>query len=100
MDEAEKLCGRVAIVDHGKVIALGTPAELIAQIGGEHFIEFKLEADATLAEEDVKQLPSVVHLRREADGWCVAVTAVHVTLPALLELLNARSCKLVQLTTR
>ena len=31
MDEAEQLCDRVAIIDHGKVIALGTPAELIAR---------------------------------------------------------------------
>src|SRR5206468_4707612 len=35
MDEAERLCDRVAVVDHGKVIALGTPAELIARVGGE-----------------------------------------------------------------
>ena len=34
MDEAERLCDRVAIVDHGKVIALGTPRELIAWLGG------------------------------------------------------------------
>src|SRR5207253_11149761 len=39
MDEAEKLCDRVAVVDHGKVIALGSPAELIARLGGEHVIE-------------------------------------------------------------
>src|SRR5439155_17981432 len=42
MDEAERLCDRVAIVDHGKVIALGTPNELIARLGGEHFVEFSL----------------------------------------------------------
>ena len=42
MDEAERLCDRVAIVDHGKVIALGSPSELIAQLGGEHLIEFVL----------------------------------------------------------
>src|SRR5688572_16599254 len=36
MDEAERLCDRVAVVDHGKVIALGAPAELIARLGGEH----------------------------------------------------------------
>src|SRR5262249_12240521 len=40
MDEAERLCDRVAIVDHGKVIALGSPMELIARLGGEHLIEF------------------------------------------------------------
>jgi ABC-2 type transport system ATP-binding protein len=36
MDEAERLCERVAIVDHGHVIALGTPAELIKSIGAKH----------------------------------------------------------------
>ena len=40
MDEAERLCDRVAVVDHGKVIALGTPRELIARVGGEHVITF------------------------------------------------------------
>ena len=42
MDEAERLCDRVAIVDLGRVIALGTPRELIASLGGEHVIEFTL----------------------------------------------------------
>jgi ABC-2 type transport system ATP-binding protein len=40
MDEAERLCDRVAIMDRGKVIALGTPRELIASIGVEHVVEF------------------------------------------------------------
>src|SRR5271170_6581054 len=49
MDEAEHLCDRVAILDHGKIIALGTPRELIASIGVEHIVEFSagaLDADA------------------------------------------------------
>ena len=40
MDEAERLCDRVAIMDHGRVIALGTPQQLIATVGGEHIVEF------------------------------------------------------------
>src|SRR5439155_18005467 len=44
MDEAERLCDRVAVIDHGQVIALGTPRELIARLGGEHVIDFTLEA--------------------------------------------------------
>src|SRR5688500_2329428 len=40
MEEAARLCDRVAVVDHGKVIALGTPRELIASLGAEHVIEF------------------------------------------------------------
>src|SRR5437016_1722147 len=46
MDEAERLCDRVAVVDHGQVIALGTPRELIARLGGEHVVGFTLEAGA------------------------------------------------------
>jgi ABC-2 type transport system ATP-binding protein len=42
MDEAERLCDRVAIMDHGRIIALGTPAQLIASVGGEHIVEFAI----------------------------------------------------------
>src|ERR1700679_599393 len=47
MDEAERLCDRVAIMDHGKIIALGTPQQLIASIGGEHIVEFAATARGT-----------------------------------------------------
>ena len=46
MDEAERLCDRVAIIDHGEVIALGTPRELIASIGVEHVVEFSTGGSA------------------------------------------------------
>ena len=43
MEEAARLCDRVAIVDYGKVIALGTPRELIASLGAEHVVEFAVD---------------------------------------------------------
>src|SRR5439155_9567303 len=49
MDEAERLCDRVAIMDQGKIIALGTPAELIATLGAEHVVEFAVEGELELA---------------------------------------------------
>jgi ABC-2 type transport system ATP-binding protein len=100
MDEAERLCDRVAVVDKGRVIALGTPTELIAQLGGEHLIEFALESTATADEETLRKLPSVVSARRAEDGYCLAVVAPHVAVPALLQYLQERDLKLARLTTR
>src|SRR5712692_6157918 len=69
MDEAERLCDRVAIVDHGKVIALGSPTELIAQLGGEHLVEFALNNGAILADAELQALPAVTSVRREEDAY-------------------------------
>ena len=66
MDEAERLCDRVGIVDHGKLIALGTPRELIASLGGQEVIEVTL-AGGTLDEAAVGRLPGVHGVRRVAE---------------------------------
>jgi ABC-2 type transport system ATP-binding protein len=100
MDEAERLCDRVAIVDHGKVIALATPQELIAQLGGEHFIEFVPEGDGAPSLDELATLPAVVRVRREQELFSLAVTAAHQSLPALLEYLQSRRLGLAKLTTR
>jgi ABC-2 type transport system ATP-binding protein len=100
MDEAERLCDRVAVVDHGRVIALGSPAELIARLGGEHLIEFVVENGAPLDAGALQTLPAVVNVRREDDAWVLAVTAPHVTLPALLDRLEREARPLTRLTTR
>src|SRR5205807_5155733 len=94
MDEAERLCDRVAIVDKGRVIALGTPTELIAQLGGEHLIEFALEAGAGAEEDALRRLPSVVSLRPEEEGYCLAVAAPHIAIPALLSYLQGQHLNL------
>jgi ABC-2 type transport system ATP-binding protein len=100
MDEAERLCDRVAVVDHGRVIALGTPTELIAKLGGDHLIEFELANGETIDESALAGLPTVVSVRREDNIVCLACTAPHVALPALLEALQHRDLHLARLTTR
>ena len=64
MDEAERLCNRVAIIDRGKVIALGSPAALIARLGGEHIVEFALGEGASADPNEFTTLPSVNSARR------------------------------------
>jgi ABC-2 type transport system ATP-binding protein len=98
MDEAERLCDRVAVIDHGKVIALGSPRELIAELGGDHVIEFTLGTDIEVGE--LNDLPMVRSVRREADHYCLSVSEPHVALPALLERLRQRGHELASLTTR
>jgi ABC-2 type transport system ATP-binding protein len=100
MDEAERLCDRVAVVDHGKVIALGSPAELIARLGGDHLIECVLVEGETIEEATLRSLPAAVSVRREEDAIILAVTAPHVALPALLDALQKKDLHLARLTTR
>ena len=101
MDEAERLCDRVAVVDHGRVIALGTPKELIAQLGGENVIEFTLAEGSPGADEmALARLPAVRAVSREAGAYRLAVQQPHVALPALLANLQASGLPLANLTTR
>jgi len=81
MEEAERLCDRVAIIDKGKVIALGTPAELIASLGGVEVVELAAE----LLPEDLSTLPGVRGARRSADGIALTVEHLHIALPAILQ---------------
>jgi ABC-2 type transport system ATP-binding protein len=103
MDEAERLCDRVAIVDHGQVIAQGTPRELILTLGGENVIEFSLENGAAHQSLDLdllKDLPSVRSVRYEDGHVCLSVAEVHVALPALLNRLEQYHFGMASLTTR
>jgi len=102
MDEAEKLCERVAVVDHGKVIALGKPRDLIAQRGGDHMVEFTLNSGAPpdLPVDRFNDIPSVLASMREADGFLLSVAEPHVAIPALLQTLASEGLQLASLTTR
>ena len=101
MDEAERLCDRVAIVDHGKVIAMGTPNELIHQLGGENIVDFQLtDGSPQVSDAELTALPSVRSSRRDAETYSLAVEQPHVALPAVLSLLQSRGLALANLTTR
>jgi ABC-2 type transport system ATP-binding protein len=99
MDEAEILCDRVAVVDHGKVIALGTPRELIASLGAEHVVEFELAHGAALDDAALRAMDGVRSVRRRGAGFELQVDALHRAVPALLGALARQGLELAQLTT-
>jgi ABC-2 type transport system ATP-binding protein len=102
MDEAEKLCDRISVVDRGRIIAEGTPRELIRSLGGDHVIEIAVEpgGERELGPEELRDLPSVRAVHAEAGHLVLAVSEPHVALAPLLERLAARGFALSSLGTR
>ena len=99
MDEAERLCDRVAVIDAGKVIALGTPKELIASTGGENVIEFTAEA-TTIDRDALAKLPGVTAVRGEGGSVSLTAAEPYTTMTALLDWLRAANHPIAGLTTR
>lgn len=100
MDEAERLCDFISIVDHGKVIASGTPAELISGVGGHHCVEFALAAEPTVPGEFWRALPGVGSVLSDGSVTALTVEEPHLTIPALLTLVQQNGWQLNRLTTR
>jgi ABC-2 type transport system ATP-binding protein len=98
MDEAERLCDRVAIVDHGKVIALGTPEELVASLHATNVVA--LSTEPRLPASAFAALPGVAEVHAEGDGWALGVRDLAETVPALLAAVDGASARLVALATR
>jgi len=100
MDEAERLCDRVAIMDHGKVIALGTPRELIASIGADHLLEISAaESAARLDSQVFIGIDSIRDVRIEDGVVRLMVTELHRAVPAVLDELSRRRIPLAELRT-
>ena len=100
MDEAERLCDHVAIMDHGKIIALGTPRELISSIGVEHMVEFSAgTAVGSLEISALRQMDGVRDVRTENGNVQMQVTELHRAVPALLAELSRQGVPLTELRT-
>src|SRR6266576_1630713 len=101
MDEAERLCDRLAIVDHGQIIAEGSPADLIDRLGGHHVVEFSVSGNSDgAAAQAWKGLPSVESVREDDGMFALNVKQPHLTIPALLEAIDQQGSQLQHLTTR
>jgi ABC-2 type transport system ATP-binding protein len=103
MDEAERLCDRVAIMDHGRIIALDSPGNLIASIGGEHIVEFAIAGnesgngvvDATL----LTAIAGVQSHRVDAGVHQLSVCELHIAVPRIFAALTGQGLHLSEFRT-
>jgi ABC-2 type transport system ATP-binding protein len=107
MDEAERLCDRVAIMDHGKVIALGTPQQLIGTVGGEDIVEFAVSsgdgaaptAHGVVEVGALTAIPGVHSHRVDAGLHQLSVSELHKAVPAIFAALAAQGLHLSEFRT-
>jgi len=103
MDEAERLCDNIAIVDHGQVIALGTPRQLIASLGADNVIRLGLgehvPAALPVSLDELLRLSGVTGGREIAGGFELRVGSVQAVLSSLLMLADQRGIRWTELST-
>ncbi|HWP44867.1 MAG TPA: ABC transporter ATP-binding protein, partial [Blastocatellia bacterium] len=97
MEEAARLCDRVAIMDHGRVIALGTPAELIESLGADQIVDLSLRGEIRL--DTLERLPGVRRARARDSSYSLTVSDIGAALPALLAEIERQRAELITLTT-
>jgi ABC-2 type transport system ATP-binding protein len=97
MEEASRLCDRVAIVDHGRIIALDAPSTLIDSLGARQIITFTADGDIDQAE--LAALPGVRSVIRQSESWVLNVEQAGPVLPAVINARAARGLQMERLST-
>jgi len=97
MEEAQRLCDRVAIIDHGKIMVQGTPNQLIGSLEAQHVVEFETETE--LDRSVLQDLAGVRSVEEENGSIRLIVDQVHRTVPALLKRLAREGVELSRLGT-
>jgi ABC-2 type transport system ATP-binding protein len=96
LEEADTLCDRIAIIDHGKIIVTGTPGELKDSLGGDIItIAIREDADVT---EIIKSVEDVKEVRGEDGAYRIKAAKGEVTAPKIIEALRSRGFTVTRLS--
>ncbi len=90
MEEADRLCDRLAIMDHGKILASGTPEELKRSVGGETMVDLRLAGEPADLVEELGHLPSVTSAAEHDGGVRLLTTSREGLLPRIVQVAGGR----------
>src|SRR6267378_3471396 len=100
MDEADKLCDRIAIVDHGELKALDSPLKLKASIPGKNTLEVSFSATPAGWQERLERLPEVESVTAHDNVFRIQTTNGPATTLALMELAAGDGLTVVSLSVQ
>ncbi len=100
MEEAERLCDRVAIVDRGRIVALGSPRELVQEAFTESAVTFRAEEAEPAEIERLAAVGHTSHIRHEGPDWTLYTSNVPATMSGLLAYTQGRGIEIEGLSVR
>jgi len=99
MEEADQLCGRVAIMDHGKILALDTPAALKQEVDADTIVTVTTTGDADrLAQVLTERIPGVTRTRPTDGGVELHVKGTDRLLPTVVSAAEAAGFPVIDLS--
>jgi len=96
LEEADTLCDRVAIIDHGKIVVIGTPEELKHSLGGD-IITLVTKEDVDVS-ESIQKVEHVKDVKKEGDLYRIKADGGEITAPLIIEALRKKGYTVTKLS--
>lgn len=100
LDEAENLCNRLAIVDHGKIVALGTPTELKRKVSGGDIVEADFSTLPDAALKALEKADFILETKRRDNTLTILAKNGAEAVPKIVQLIDSNGGKLRTITVR
>jgi len=97
LDEADNLCDRIALIDHGKILTIGSPRELKESIGGD-IIEVQVQDGVADLSPAIRAIPNVVDVRRTDSDYRIKTLLGEETAPSVMEALRLAGAKVTKIS--